>query len=376
MAKTSIARVTEKKRINIPEFDALRCIFMLVIFFHHLDGCKMFPPGGYIAVAFFFVLSGFSMTIGYRDRILQRNFSYSNYIYRRLTKFYPIHWFTLFVILILQYRATPTIFSEGLLWPKFVTNFFLLQSFVPIKDIYFSFNSPSWYLCNTVFYCFLFPYLLKGIIQCGRNSRAIILIAIIAIYILLIILVPSENRHAYLYVNPFVRILDFIFGILTGLYFLDRIESMKSRQLHRPSYYYIVICICIAILVTFSFCSVDKGIRYYTDYLYWIVYCPCILSVALLSVLKTDVHSNNVFGKILRGGGNFLQWAGKYSFTFYMIHIPCMSLFPTKTLCVKLELGMWFYVIVTLLLTMTVAVICQKFFVEPICKILTSNIKR
>lgn len=88
-----------QQRLFIPALDSLRFLFMLVIFFHHLD---LYPHGGGIAVSFFFILSGFSLTIGYRDRVLQPEFSYSNYITKRLVKFYPLHWLILFFVVALS----------------------------------------------------------------------------------------------------------------------------------------------------------------------------------------------------------------------------------------------------------------------------------
>lgn len=71
---------------------SLRGIFILFIFLHHAG---VYAGGGSMAVAFFFVLSGFSMTLGYKDRVLKPEFSYKQYIARRCIKFYPLHWITL-----------------------------------------------------------------------------------------------------------------------------------------------------------------------------------------------------------------------------------------------------------------------------------------
>lgn len=71
----------------IKNLTALRGIFILFIFFHHcLD---LYPGGGTMAVTFFFVLGGFSMALGYRDRIMSSSFKYKDYLIRRCIKFYP-----------------------------------------------------------------------------------------------------------------------------------------------------------------------------------------------------------------------------------------------------------------------------------------------
>ena len=135
-------------RVYIPAVDSLRTIFMLVILFHHMD---IYPHGCGIAVSFFFILSGFSLTLGYHDRIDNSNFSFRQFITKSLTKFFPIHW--LILIVSVACGGVSVMSSENF-GSRFLTNFFLVQSFIPDKTYYFSFNSPSWYLCDALFCCF------------------------------------------------------------------------------------------------------------------------------------------------------------------------------------------------------------------------------
>lgn len=100
----NVRSIDTQRKINIPELNTLRFIFMVMIFFHHMNNATMFPPGGAIAVTFFFVLSGFVMTVGYRDKILQPGFSYKTYIIKRMTKFYPLHWLVLGVMICLYFN--------------------------------------------------------------------------------------------------------------------------------------------------------------------------------------------------------------------------------------------------------------------------------
>lgn len=62
----------------IKSLTSLRGIFILFIFFHHC--LNIYPGGGSMAVAFFFVLGGFSMTLGYKERVLNSEFSYKQYM--------------------------------------------------------------------------------------------------------------------------------------------------------------------------------------------------------------------------------------------------------------------------------------------------------
>lgn len=360
--------MVEHRSIYIPELNCLRSIFMLVIFFHHMNGSTMFPPGGYIAVAFFFVLSGFSMTIGYRERVMQTTFSYRHYILRRIGKFYPIHWLVLFIMLVLSFLGSKTLYSCDMFWPKLASNFILLQSFIPIKDFYFSFNSPSWYISNTLFYCFLFPFILKGLIQTSKSLKKVFFLALVVLYVLLILLIPSDYRHAILYISPFVRIIDFLFGIYTGLLFLYIYEGVVEKMESR-AWWFLIVVVSFVVLAIFSFCDIEKSIRYYTNYLYWIVSCPIVLAISVLSVFKKHETTNSKYAsKLLIGGGKILQWAGGYSFTFYMLHLRCIDIM--NSVCAKFAFGISVKVVLTLIFTMIMSILCQKFFVEPVGKYL------
>ena len=311
----------------------------------------MFPPGGYLAVCFLFVLSGFSMTIGYRDRILNTDFSYSNYITKRLTKFYPLHWLVLFYIIIRQSFA---FIHQPYGVTKFVTNFLLLQSFVPLKDFYFSFNSPSWYLCNTLFYCFLFPFILRFICKSNKKVRNTIPCVLITIYVLLVFLIPPKYHDAILYINPFVRIIDFILGIYTGLFFLNQINT-ETQTKHNNRILLFVGIMCVVIVACCSFLQTYDCYIYIVKF-YWIIFCPMILVISLISYKK------NGGGKTIIS--RLLQLGGQYSFTFYMIHLVCIGLLGA--ICRKLNMEMWLTVILSFMGTMMTSVICQKIFVNPI----------
>ena len=137
-------------------------IFILFIFLHHAG---LYPGGGTLAVAFFFVLSGFSLTLGYKDRVFLSEFSYKQYLTRRCVKFFPLHWITLLADI-------PLVLMMSFHWwliPVFFINAALLQSLVPVKEVYFSFNAVSWFLADILIFALLFPFLLKDI--CRRTEK-------------------------------------------------------------------------------------------------------------------------------------------------------------------------------------------------------------
>lgn len=202
----------------IKSLTSLRGIFILFIFFHHC--MTLYPGGGSTAVTFFFVLGGFSLTLGYKDRILNTDFSYKQYLTRRCIKFYPLHWLCLIIALPFGISSFSWISI-----PTFFTNALLLQTWIPVKSVYFSFNAVSWYLADTMFFAIMFPLLCKWIIRASIKGRILIALYFLAVYAIIAILLPSEMYHAVLYISPYMRLIDFVLGIFLALIYLKFKEN-------------------------------------------------------------------------------------------------------------------------------------------------------
>ena len=208
----------------IKALTALRGIFILFIFLHHAG---IYQGGGTMGVAFFFVLSGFSMTLGYHDRVLQSDFNYRQYLTRRCIKFYPLHWITLIADI-------PYVLMGVLNWwliPLFFVNAALLQTLVPIQEVYFSYNAVSWFLADILFFAVVFPFVFRFIKKTNSKIRLLVALTIAIIYVVIALMVPDSYRHAILYISPFIRILDFVFGICLGLVYLRIKNDRKIDRL-------------------------------------------------------------------------------------------------------------------------------------------------
>ena len=59
---------------------SLRGIFIIMIVLHHLG---LYSGGGTLGVAFFFMLGGLTLSLGYYERVCRPDFEYSQYIRRR-----------------------------------------------------------------------------------------------------------------------------------------------------------------------------------------------------------------------------------------------------------------------------------------------------
>lgn len=258
----------------IKSLTSLRGIFILFIFFHHcLD---IYPGGGTMAVTFFFVLSGFSLTLGYKDRVLQPEFCYTQYITRRCIKFYPLHWLCLL-------SAAIPVFITSFTGKKillFLLNASLLQTWVPIKEIYFSFNMVSWFLADTMFFALAFPFLLKVIVKSNSLRKVCIAFFVALIYVTVVLLIPREQYHAILYISPYMRLADFVLGIFLALGYLRMKENrIEIRFLNNKNISFLLFFGLIAMLVLES-CVLTTEFRRIAP-VYWILVSALIMTTSL-----------------------------------------------------------------------------------------------
>ncbi len=78
-------QMTEK--IHFRTLDCLRGVAAITVMLHH-NG-RALAPGGYLAVDFFFILSGFVIPFSYEEK-LRSGMSFSNFLGRRLIRLYPM----------------------------------------------------------------------------------------------------------------------------------------------------------------------------------------------------------------------------------------------------------------------------------------------
>lgn len=266
----------------IKSLTSLRGIFIVFIFFHHCLG--LYPGGGTMGVTFFFVLGGFSMTLGYQDKVLKPGFSYQQFITKRCIKFYPLHWLCLLGIMPLALAS----FKVQQL-PIFFANATLLQSWIPIQQVYFSFNWVSWYLADTMFFAVMFPMVFKLIATTNTKGRAAIAVLLAIIYAFVAILLPTEDYHAVLYISPYMRLFDFIFGIYLALLFL-KVTEQPTKWWNGNVIGQLGIVIFILLLVIES-CLLPKDATLIAP-LYWI---PVALLILIASLMDRS------------GGGYFVE---------------------------------------------------------------------
>lgn len=251
---------------------SLRGIFILFVYFHHC--LNMYPGGGTMAVTFFFVLGGFSMTLGYKDKILKSDFSYKSYIAKRFIKFYPLHWLCLLATIPFALLS-----SEVQNIPVLLANLALLQSWIPVKEVYFSFNWVSWYLADTIFFTVMFLFLCRRIVMANAKGKIMIASVMVILYTVVAMLIPDDMHHAILYVSPYMRLADFVLGIFLALGYV-KLKEMPEAIWNSSIVLQIISFLLIVLLVAES-CLLSEGTTLYAP-VYWPLVVVLILTASLL----------------------------------------------------------------------------------------------
>jgi peptidoglycan/LPS O-acetylase OafA/YrhL len=155
---------------SIDSLTSLRGFLALWVVFYHFwkDMLALFPrldfltplaKQGHFAVPVFFMLSGFVLAYNYSQQLSVFSLrSYGRFLFMRWARIYPVHFFTLLVVLgmVIVCRVKGWQLTDaGYGAPDFVWNLLLVQTWVP--NFQLNWNYPSWSISSEWFAYLCFP---------------------------------------------------------------------------------------------------------------------------------------------------------------------------------------------------------------------------
>lgn len=343
------------QRINT--FQGARFIFVLFIFLSHcvMANFNTFEFGGECGVAFFFTLSGFVLSWGYGTSVQNRTFHHRRFLWRHFSGLYPLHLLLFITVLVFDLKANIHYDAVQLL-----TNLLLLQSWVPTDHTLFTINGVSWFLCNTIFYYLVFPYLYRFIAILINKSRFFVFSSFfILLYLALALYIPQSYVNCTLYANPLLRLPDFALGIAACQYY-KRISTFSyspvSKWLRLP----LLIDVVTLLIIYFIYQHLTPNLRCAT--LFWFVMPPLIMRLAYRN------QSNDTIARLL--SSKALSLLGSISFEFFLTHTFILRIvrhfIPNNG-----SLGNdAMFLLLSLLITAATATLLHKYFVRPIAQAL------
>ena len=120
---------------------------------------RVFYERGYVAVDFFFLISGFIFFWLYRRALETRSMSYTSFAVLRISRLYPLHLVTLVLIALLQWRFVALVGQPFVYEPNDGAHFLLSLLFIQLPGAGAAFNGPEWSLSVELLiyavFCFL-----------------------------------------------------------------------------------------------------------------------------------------------------------------------------------------------------------------------------
>ncbi|HCM9231249.1 MULTISPECIES: acyltransferase family protein [Enterobacter] len=242
-----------------------------------------FLTNGYLAVDFFFILSGFIMSMVHNEFSTKGSGNYSYFMFKRFIRIYPVYIF-LYVASVILASVEHGITESPL---SFLINGLLLQSLFG-----FNYIASSWSISTEMFAYLLFPAMLMTI----SKTKYIIPIVIAAIASLIYLSVSNE-------------ILAFSVNASGGLKSILR--CLADYSLGVTAYVLFANGKCISKRVSYALCFTLAAFLVFRQVdVYIIVLCALII--------PSLVDETNVVSRVL--SIKPIHYLGQISYSLYLVH--------------------------------------------------------
>lgn len=243
--------MSDATRPQLPALTSARFFAAFHVFLFHLGVMKgltsaptwlqKFASVGYIALTFFFMLSGFILVYTYAGR----DFSLRQFWRARLARLYPVYLLSLLLAAPFYFYAVLKINIPELAWFKthlaatLVLVLTMLQAWVPQAAL--AWNGVAWAVSVEIFFYVLFPVLRARFSRISNQGLAAIslvcwmlALATALAYVVLspdhIVADASYNDRSWLNAlkfNPLVRLPEFVVGMACGYWFVRQKPNLK-----------------------------------------------------------------------------------------------------------------------------------------------------
>ena len=318
---------------EIRSITGLRAIAALGVYINHFGNPTWFPnslsniqSNGGFAVPFFFVLSGFVLTLAYDGKKIDARAFYLN----RFARIGPTYFVALFI-------AAAYVSLSGFTFDHiFIMHLFGLQAWFPTSDSGFAFNGPGWTISVEIFFYALFPILftLFNLSHAALSKwQSTVLFGLSLSIFPFIVHVYTlgemhglENSYIWPYFLPFHYLGLFVLGI-GGFKARNSIQTLFHSKFLQSLFCDAIVIASTFLFFVINFKNPDHPLLANAAQ-FWLLGIPFALSITVLSVVP--------FSPLSRLLGSKVFWfAGKISMVFYLLHVPVtwwiQRIFPMAT---------------------------------------------
>ena len=310
--------------------EGLRGMAFLLVFLSHTSllptpfGMSRFTYFGCFAVTVFLMVSGYLTGKKYLLDSPDTPCGFLKLVKGRLSRVYPLHVLTLLLAIPLASAL------KAMDLPRFLTNLFLLQAWIPSMDYYYSFNALAWYLSVYLFLTLLTPALVALFRKSGHRGSLVALIAIAVLEVAWCAVNAGEFTHAHywIYIFPVARLADYLFGMELALWL-----GQKERPALSAVCRWGAIPLIVGMLILSMF-----------QFNYFLLASAWVIPAALLLVLVHDADKSGFPYTVFRCVP--LVKLGGISFQMYLIHQLVMRYMTTIPGKIFDPAGVFVYVLV------------------------------
>ena len=292
---------TSKKRW-FEGLQTLRALLFIVVFISHSGSFfPTFGEWGGVAVYVFFVLSGFLAAVNFNKEKFKENGIIKSCclsLYKRIKKYYPLYFIFLLVAIPINFQG----------WRIFLKCVLLIQSYFFNVETALSLNWPCWFLSSMMICFFLSPFMCYLSEKLKNKSKTLL---IVVLFIVLNIwgmywntdMIQNSTGMGYyfVYLCPFIRLFDFLTGILFGqLYMSTKLDRVNNDIVDLS----ILGCFLLHLLL---YKKLPVGVQYTS---------ACMpVTLGLIWVFAKNYGSIQKLTK-----NNFLQHMGNISYELFIVH--------------------------------------------------------
>ncbi len=332
---------------------SLRGLFALAIVLVHYQ-CHAFDGWERCGVVFFFILSGFLLTLRHDFEKIDVP-SWWSFVQRRARRVYPLH-----LVVWAMFMALFVAFSIPFDPATVTLNALLLQAWFPVRDIYLSVNKPIWFLSSLMFCYACFPLL--RCLQHRVRLRWQVLAMVVVTPLLwwgYTLLTPGQLDFTYFF--PPLRLIDFALGIVLARVFqilpADGSQSVASCTVVEVSTVLIVV-------MAWGVTHFTEMLATWEDALVW------WLPVSMLIITLATHHGRE--GWVSRAlSWRPLVWLGEISLEVYVLQSIVPLAFSYLVAPLFGHFGIEAYsqpILVHLVLLVVIAGLAHRFFTLPLLR--------
>ncbi|MEB0028821.1 acyltransferase [Pseudomonas sp. MH9.2] len=324
---------------------------IIVVIFHfgrELNYLPGFLIRGPEMVTFFFVLSGFVLSIAYKGRI----FSSTEFMFSRITRIAPAYFMALSLVVFSSY-------IQGKLYTSdFLLSIFFLQSWVPGYALVL--NSPGWSLSVEMFFYVSFHFIFHFVNSNGRSVSVLCLQSFavwLATQVIGAVILDGDWRgDNFLSYFPPMHLPGFILGIVGGKLFIEQPAFLKRFR----GLGFVVACLLFCAVVL-EYCQVINA---------YVNTANGLLSPVFLLLILVVAINNDELG-FLKNRKMILL--GEASYALYLFQVPVHGVLKRTVLPFigNDTLSFLCYLVVLVLVSVSVHV----FFEKPANRFFRSLIK-